>query len=188
MAAQAAPRHTAPTPGGLCPWPPYSGQVRKPSCLPSSCKIRTIVLSCRHDAKVSPGSGPPAPSSSLEPAAYVCTGGVQRDSPSGSVWGMFPQAHNPPRKGGTRANAVSRQALWSHTAPPRFITVSLRLHYGSSQLSYGFVMPLLRLRAWKPRNPADTRNEYTIKGGASLSRAIPPPPHSDRRASASTSV
>ena len=141
MAAQAAPRHTAPTPGGLCPCPPYSGQVRKRSCLPPSCKIRTVVLWCRHDAKVSSGSGPPARSSSLEPAAYVCIGGVQRDSPSGSVWGMFPQAHNPPRKGGTRANAVSRQALWSHTAPPRFITVSLRLHYGSSQLSYGLLTP-----------------------------------------------
>ena len=92
---------------------------------------------------------------------------------------------------GTGANAVSRQALWSHTAPPRFITVSLQLHYGSSQLSYGLLTPCYAFCYGSvpenPGNPADTRNEYTIKGGASLSGESPVP-HSDRRARFKQSV
>ncbi len=67
---------------------------------------------------------------------------------------MFPQARNPPRKAGTGATAVVRQAPWSHPAP-------LRLHYGSLRLHYGSlrpITPLYWLRACKPRNLADTRN------------------------------
>ena len=59
--------------------------------------------------------------------------------------GNIPQAHDRPRKGGTRANAVSRQALWSHTAPPRFITVRYDLATTSLQLIHISLTALLCL-------------------------------------------
>ena len=47
------------------------------------------------------------------------------NAPVAEGLGNIPQTHNRPRKGGTRANAVVRQALWSHTAPRRLHDASV---------------------------------------------------------------
>ena len=85
-----------------------------------------------------------------------------------------PRGQDPPRKGWDWSQChYKAQALWSHPAPLRFRYGSLRSHYGSFTVPLRFlygllrpITPLLRHRAYTHRNPADWRNENTIKGGA----------------------
>ena len=138
---QAAPRHTAPPPGG--------GLGSVP--VPPSCKIRTVVLWYRHDAQVSPSSGPPTRSSSLEPAAYVCTGGVQRESPCGSVWGCSPKPTTIRGRVGDRSECCfetsSLEPYGSATVHYGIATTSLRLITALLRSPYALLRLLLRLRA-----------------------------------------
>ena len=109
-------------------------------------------------------------------------GANHRESPCGSAGGMFPQAHNPPRKRGTRAYAVVRQALWSHPVQRRIsdgsttaqrrisdgsTTAQRRISDGSTtaprRISDGSTTAPRRIRACKPRNPADERYEQSYR-------------------------
>ena len=95
---------------------------------------------------------------------------------------MFPQAHNPPRKRGTRAYAVVRQALWSHPVQRRIsdgsttaqrrisdgsTTAQRRISDGSTtaqrRISDGSTTAQRRIRACEPRNPADKGYEQSYR-------------------------
>ena len=113
-------------------------------------------------------------------------GANHRESPCGSAGGMFPQAHNPPRKAGTGATAVVRQALRSHTD-------QRRIHDGSTthprRISDASATAPRRLRdASVPENPEirlanlATYNQRTTNNQRpNLPPANPPIPSLDYR-------
>ncbi len=71
------------------------------------------MLKCRHEV----GPGPLLFLGACR-ITYVLGESIE-NAPVAEGLGNIPQTHNRPRKGGTRANAVVRQALWNHTAPRR---------------------------------------------------------------------
>ena len=86
-----------------------------------------------------------------------------RESPCGRGAEGTTQGARPSEEGWDRSQCrYKAQALWSHPAPLRFRYGSLRSHYGSFTVPLRFlygllrpITPLLRLRAYTHRNPAD---------------------------------